>query len=238
MEVSRLRVLFLIAIARRSAARLRHVRCAARRAPPRSGACGSRDRDHAASRRSRSSHHRTASRTARDQAREDRHRRFRDRCVFRHAQHRGLRKPRRVRRSASRITSPKTFLSKAPLDNRAPGAPATRTCPAPPTSSPTTNATTPITRLSLGWNVLPGEVFIGENRAYNSAFYLVAGIGSTTFAGDDRFTVSGGFGYRVLPFRLDRGAFRRARSRVRHRSAGEKKIVNNLEAHLGLSIFF
>ena len=26
----------------------------------------------------------------------------------------------------------------------------------------------------MGWNALPGEIFIGENRAYNSAFYLIA----------------------------------------------------------------
>src|SRR5690606_8616916 len=53
--------------------------------------------------------------------------------------------------------------------------------------------------LSAGWNVLPGEVFIGKNRAYNTAFYVVAGIGSTRFAGDDRSTVNDGFGYRILP---------------------------------------
>jgi outer membrane beta-barrel protein len=92
--------------------------------------------------------------------------------------------------------------------------------------------------LSAGWNALPGEVFVGKGRAYNSAFYLLAGIGSTTFAGDDRFTVSGGFGYRVLPadwiavhfdvrdYVFDQDLF------------GDKKIVNNLEAHLGLSVFF
>ena len=77
--------------------------------------------------------------------------------------------------------------------------------------------------LSLGWNALPGEIFIGKNRAYNTAFYLVAGIGSTTFAGDDRFTVNGGFGYRDPAGRLDRSALRRARSRLRHRPAGREK---------------
>jgi outer membrane beta-barrel protein len=92
--------------------------------------------------------------------------------------------------------------------------------------------------LSLGWNALPGEVFIGENRAYNSAFYLVAGIGSTTFAGDDRFTVSGGFGYRVLPADWIAVHFD-VRDHVYDIDLlGEKKIVNNLEAHLGLSVFF
>jgi outer membrane beta-barrel protein len=92
--------------------------------------------------------------------------------------------------------------------------------------------------LSLGWNALPGEVFIGENRAYNSAFYLVAGIGSTTFAGDDRFTVSGGFGYRILPADWIAVHFDVRDHVFDIDLLGEKKIVNNLEAHLGLSVFF
>lgn len=92
--------------------------------------------------------------------------------------------------------------------------------------------------LSLGWNALPGEVFVGENRAYNSALYLVAGIGSTKFAGDDRFTVNGGFGYRVLPSDWLAVHFDVRDHIYDIDLLGEKKIVNNLEAHLGLSIFF
>jgi outer membrane beta-barrel protein len=92
--------------------------------------------------------------------------------------------------------------------------------------------------LSAGWNALPGEIFLGKNRAYPTAFYLVAGIGNTTFAGDDRFTVSGGFGYRILPADWIAVHFD-VRDHVYDIDLlGEKKIVNNLEAHLGLSIFF
>ena len=92
--------------------------------------------------------------------------------------------------------------------------------------------------LSMGWNALPGEIFVGKNRAYNSAFYLVAGIGSTQFAGDDRFTVNGGFGYRVLPTDWVAVHFDVRDHIYDIDLTGEKKIVNNLEAHLGLSIFF
>ncbi|MGH8177086.1 MAG: outer membrane beta-barrel domain-containing protein [Steroidobacter sp.] len=92
--------------------------------------------------------------------------------------------------------------------------------------------------LSMGWNALPGEIFIGENRAYNTAFYLVAGIGGTTFAGDDRFTVNGGFGYRILPADWIAVHFDVRDHVFDIDLLGEKKIVNNLEAHLGLSIFF
>ena len=92
--------------------------------------------------------------------------------------------------------------------------------------------------LSAGWNVLPGEVFVGKNHAYNTAFYLVAGIGSTHFAGDDLFTVSGGFGYRVLPTDWMAVHFDVRDNVYDTDLLGSKKIVNNLEAHLGLSIFF
>jgi outer membrane beta-barrel protein len=92
--------------------------------------------------------------------------------------------------------------------------------------------------LSAGWNALPGEIFLGKNRAYNTAFYLVAGIGNTTFAGDDRFTVNGGFGYRILPADWIAVHFDVRDNVYDIDLLGEKKIVNNLEAHLGLSIFF
>lgn len=92
--------------------------------------------------------------------------------------------------------------------------------------------------LSAGWNALPGEIFIGENRAYNSALYLLIGVGDTKFGGDNRFTVNGGFGYRILltdwlATHLD------VRDYLYDTDiTGEKKVVNNLEASLGLSFFF
>ena len=36
--------------------------------------------------------------------------------------------------------------------------------------------------LGFGWNALPGEIFLGGERAYNSAVYLTLGAGSTRFA--------------------------------------------------------
>ena len=51
---------------------------------------------------------------------------------------------------------------------------------------------------SVGYNVLPGEAFLGSRRAFNNAFYLIGGAGSTEFAGDDHFTLNVGAGYRLL----------------------------------------
>lgn len=51
---------------------------------------------------------------------------------------------------------------------------------------------------SVGYNLLPGEAFLGSRRAYNNAFYVIGGAGSTEFAGDDHFTLNAGVGYRLL----------------------------------------
>jgi outer membrane beta-barrel protein len=92
--------------------------------------------------------------------------------------------------------------------------------------------------LSLGYNILPGEVFIGEGHAFNTSLYLIAGLGSTSFAGDDRFTVNVGAGYRFLltdsvALHLD---FRDHLYDID--LFGEEKTVHNLEGTLGVTVFF
>src|SRR5579862_6746143 len=92
--------------------------------------------------------------------------------------------------------------------------------------------------LSLGYNLLPGEAFLGRGIALSSAFYLVGGIGSTQFAGDDRFTVNFGAGYRVLP--ADWLAVHiQVQDRVfRTDLLGVSKLTNNMEATIGATVFF
>ncbi len=92
--------------------------------------------------------------------------------------------------------------------------------------------------LTVGWNIFPGEVFIGKNHAFNSALYLVGGAGNTSFAGDDRFTVTLGAGYRVLAtdaiaLHLD------VRDHIFDNDVtGEDKTTHNIEMDLGVSWFF
>jgi len=92
--------------------------------------------------------------------------------------------------------------------------------------------------LSLGYNLLPGEVYIGRNLAMNSTLYLIGGIGSTKFAGDQRFSLNFGAGYRLLPtdwmaIHID------VQDRVfRSDLLGTEKLVNNLGASIGLTFFF
>ena len=52
--------------------------------------------------------------------------------------------------------------------------------------------------LGLGFNILPGEGFIGDELAFTSSLYLITALGSTDFAGEQRSTIMVGGGYRVL----------------------------------------
>ncbi|MBL3528576.1 MAG: outer membrane beta-barrel domain-containing protein [gamma proteobacterium endosymbiont of Lamellibrachia anaximandri] len=91
---------------------------------------------------------------------------------------------------------------------------------------------------SLGYNLLPGEVFIGKGRAFNSHLYLIGGVGNVTFAGDDHFSANLGLGYRFLftdafALHLD------VRDHLFNSDLlGEDKTTHNLELSAGLSLFF
>lgn len=92
--------------------------------------------------------------------------------------------------------------------------------------------------VSAGWNVLPGEVFFGRSRAKATQGYLIAGIGSTRFAGQKRQTVNVGFGLRLLW--NDRLALQ---ADVRDHMysldlLGKRQSTQNLEITGGLTLFF
>lgn len=92
--------------------------------------------------------------------------------------------------------------------------------------------------VTLGFNLFPGEAFISDSTTFNNVFYLSAGVGTTTFAGDDRFTIAYAFGYRTLfadGFSLD----------IEMRDLiwdldifGSEESTNNLEFSVGLNLFF
>lgn len=92
--------------------------------------------------------------------------------------------------------------------------------------------------LSVGYNLLPGEAFFFDRFALNSQFYLIAGVGTTQFAGNDEFTVNVGAGYRLLltdwlALHLD------ARDHMFETDLlGLTKTTHNIELHGGLTIFF
>ncbi|MBT8131671.1 MAG: outer membrane beta-barrel domain-containing protein [Gammaproteobacteria bacterium] len=92
--------------------------------------------------------------------------------------------------------------------------------------------------LSIGYNALPGELFVGRQRALGAALYFVAGAGSTDFAGESQFTLSLGAGARVLitdwlAIQLD------VRDNLFDSDLlGTSKTTHNIGLHIGLSGFF
>ena len=92
--------------------------------------------------------------------------------------------------------------------------------------------------VSLGYNLLPGESFLTRNTSFNSAIYLIAGVGNTTFAGSDRLTLNLGGGFRLLAtdwmaLHID------VRDHIFNIDIlAEDKTSHNLEVTFGLSAFF
>ena len=92
--------------------------------------------------------------------------------------------------------------------------------------------------LDVGYNILPGEVFLGRGHAFNSALYATVGIGAVKFANLDQFAINFGVGYRVtitdwLAMHLD------VRDHVFESNLfGVNKNVDNVEAILSLTTYF
>jgi outer membrane beta-barrel protein len=92
--------------------------------------------------------------------------------------------------------------------------------------------------VSAGYNLLPGEVFFGRGNAKATQGYILAGVGSTRFAGQRRQTLHAGFGLRLMMkdwfavqadvrdhvFSLD--------------LLGKRQSTQNLEVTAGLTFFF
>ena len=93
-------------------------------------------------------------------------------------------------------------------------------------------------RVNVGFNLLPGEAFLGDDIAHNAALYVSAGIGNTEFAGDDRFTLNYGAGYRFL-LNDTTGFYVDFRNNIFDMDVfGDNKTANNLEFTIGASWFF
>ncbi|MBI3562783.1 MAG: outer membrane beta-barrel domain-containing protein [Gammaproteobacteria bacterium] len=91
---------------------------------------------------------------------------------------------------------------------------------------------------ALGYNLLPGQAYIGRNTTFNTALYVVAGIGSTKVAGETRFTAMYGSGYRVV---LKDWLALHANVRDYVYSidvTGKQKKANTIEISLGATYFF
>ena len=92
--------------------------------------------------------------------------------------------------------------------------------------------------VDLGYNILPGEVFLGRGRAFNTALYATFGMGDVKFADQDNFALNFGVGTRIvindwLAMHLD------VRDHIFESTLfGVDKNVNNIEATLSITTFF
>jgi outer membrane beta-barrel protein len=92
--------------------------------------------------------------------------------------------------------------------------------------------------LDVGYNVLPGEVFLGRGRAFNTSLYAIVGMGAVKFADQDKFALNFGMGTRILltdwlAMHMD------VKDHVFETDiTGRTKNVHNIEATLGFTYFF
>ena len=92
--------------------------------------------------------------------------------------------------------------------------------------------------VSIGYNIFPGEIFLGRNFAMTSSFYLMFGVGNVEFNDEDEFAYNVGFGMKVLPtdwlsLRLD------VRDIVYETDLlGDNEFTNNFEITGNVGVFF
>jgi outer membrane beta-barrel protein len=92
--------------------------------------------------------------------------------------------------------------------------------------------------LSIGYNLFPGEIFLGGRRARPSQFYVIAGMGSTKFDQQRKPTFNAGFGYRVyladwVALQLD------LRDHIFSLDLlGKRQSTQNVELTGGLTVYF
>ncbi len=142
-----------------------------------------------------------------------------------------------VRRRPPPITSPKTSFSRRKRAVPRPARRASRRSAATSSCLPDDERQFTYYNLALGYNFLPGEVFLGRNTRHDEwLLSCMGGIGSVDFAGDQKFAVTFGAGYRVLPtdWLGDPRARCRTASSIRTCWA-RSKLTNNLEANIGLT---
>jgi outer membrane beta-barrel protein len=92
--------------------------------------------------------------------------------------------------------------------------------------------------VSLGYNFLPGEAFLGRGTAINSTFYVLAGIGTVDFAQSKKFAANFGGGFKVLPTTWATIGLEVEDHLFQSDILGYSKLTNNLEARIVTSVFF
>jgi outer membrane beta-barrel protein len=92
--------------------------------------------------------------------------------------------------------------------------------------------------LSVGYNILPGEVFLFSSRARPSQLFIIGGVGSTKFVDQNKPTYNFGFGFRVFltdyaSLQLDLRDHMFSLDLL-----GKSRSTQNIELTTGLSFYF
>lgn len=92
--------------------------------------------------------------------------------------------------------------------------------------------------LSVGYNLFPGEVFLGKNWAMTSAVYLVGGVGNVNFADENHTAYNFGIGIRALPVDWFSMRFEIRDHMFSSDILGKNELKHNFEMTLGLGVYF
>lgn len=90
----------------------------------------------------------------------------------------------------------------------------------------------------VGYNIFPGEIFFSDSLTFNSAFYIVGGVGNTEFGGESNFTTTLGTGFRIvlldwLAVHIDFRDHMFNSDLIR-----ESQLTHNIELSSGITLFF
>ncbi len=92
--------------------------------------------------------------------------------------------------------------------------------------------------VSLGINILPGQIYLWDKWAFNTNFYLIGGAGNTTFAEKKYFTYSYGGGMRFYITDWFSADFSLRDHSFEHELFGAPKKIHNIEGRFGMALFF
>jgi len=92
--------------------------------------------------------------------------------------------------------------------------------------------------LSIGYNLFPGEVFVGKDWAMTSAVYLVGGVGNVNFNSENHTAFDFGIGIRVLPVDWVAMRFEMRDHMFSSDLLGKNELKHNFEMTLGIGAYF
>jgi len=92
--------------------------------------------------------------------------------------------------------------------------------------------------LNIGYDIFPGETFVTRNTTFNSAFYIIGGLGNTQFAGADNFTYNMGFGYRIIASDYITAYIDMRDQAFSIDLFGDDKLTHNLAIKFGIGFYF